>query len=72
MSEVKTEAEAYIKKKFSDHDHDPLHARAVSMFLQGVEWAEKKNEEALNELDSSDLEYWADQKRQEEQCRKST
>lgn len=32
-------AEKHIKEKFTDHDHCSQSARAVAMFLQGVEWA---------------------------------
>lgn len=40
-------AEKYIKAQFPDWDHDSHHARAVNMFLAGVEWAEALCEEKM-------------------------
>lgn len=35
-------AEKHIKEKFSDYDHCSQSARAVAMFLQGVEWTARE------------------------------
>lgn len=40
---MRDEAEEYIKELYADFDHCALHARAVAMFLRGVDWVLAKS-----------------------------
>lgn len=40
---MRDEAEVYIKELYMDHEHCALHARAVAMFLRGVDWVLAKS-----------------------------
>lgn len=43
-TKLKAKALEFIKEKFTDHDHCAQSARAVSMFMQGVEWVLEEQE----------------------------
>lgn len=50
---MRAEAEEYIKDLFYEHDHDPLHARAVTMFLRGVDWVLDQHRTKQNKFENS-------------------
>ncbi len=56
--QLKENAEKFIKAKFVDYDHCATSARAVSMFIQGVEWALDKTRPTFGPDIDSDAEVF--------------